>query len=129
MKKWTWLRLVAIFSLLNAVPGHAQDAEPVFSLKTPIEKIIANPAGRALIDAEMPGFFAHPMYEQFKLKSIDELTVMLGGAEPERLAALDKKLRAIPASAAKSAEPAAPAAASVDQPGASQPAEGSSPDV
>ena len=102
MKKSTFLGLVAICSLLNAAPGHAQNAEQVFSLNTPIEKIIASPAGRALIDAEMPGFFIHPMYEQFKLKSINELTVMLGGAEPERLAAMDKTLRAIPADAARS---------------------------
>ena len=104
MKKLAFLGLVAIFSLLNAVPGHAEDAEPMFSLKTPIAKIIASPAGRAVIDAEMPGFFAHPMFEQFKLKSIDELTVMLGGAEPERLAAIDKALRAIPVDAVKSTE-------------------------
>lgn len=122
MSKFPFLVLVAIFSLLNAIPGHAQDAERVFSLKTPIEKIIATPAGRAVIDAEMPGFFAHPMYEQFKLKSIDELTVMLGGAPPERLAAIDKALRDIPVDAAKPPKAAALPAPTVDQSAEDQPA-------
>lgn len=99
MRKSTILRgVIASLALSLAMPGHAKDAEPAFSLKTPIEQIVANPAGRALIEAEMPGFLTHPMYEQLKVKSIDELNILFqNGAPPERLAVIDKALRAIPA--------------------------------
>lgn len=100
MKKSILLGVAAAF--LIAAPGSAKDAEPAFSLDTPIEKIAANPAGRALIEAELTGLLAHPNYPQYKTKSINELSVMLGGSPPERLAAMDKKLRAIPADAARS---------------------------
>lgn len=101
MKKSIFLAVIAAF--LTAAPGSAKDAEPVFSLDTPIEKIAANPTGRALIEAELTGLLAHPNYEQYKDKSINELSVMLGGSPPQRLAAMDKMLRAIPMEAAKPA--------------------------
>lgn len=102
MKKSILPALIAAF--LIAVPGSAKDAEPALSIKTPIEQIAANPAGRALVEAELTGLLAHPNYEQYKAKSIEELSVMLGGSPPDRLAAMDKALRAIPMDAAKSSE-------------------------
>lgn len=107
MKKSILLGVAAAF--LIAAPGSAKDAEPAFSLDTPIEKIAANPAGLALIEAELTGLLAHPNYEQYKTRSINELSVMLGGSPPERLAAMDKMLRAIPADTAK------PTAVATDQ--------------
>lgn len=87
--------------LLVAVPASAKDDKPAFSIKTPIEKIAANPAARAVIDAELPGFTTHPTYEQFKTMSLEALDAMFPGAVPrERIDAVDKALRALPADAA-----------------------------
>lgn len=99
MKKSMFLGAIA--ALLIATPGFAKDDKPTFSIKTPIEKIAANPAAKAVIDAELPGFTTHPMYEQFKTMSLEALDAMFPGAVPrERIDAVDKSLRAIPADAA-----------------------------
>lgn len=110
-------------ALLVAVPASAKGDKPAFSIKTPIEKIAANPAARAVIDAELPGFTTHPMYEQFKAMSLDALDAMFPGAVPrERIDAVDKALRAIPADAA-SAEVASDAGSAATGSGdAGQPA-------
>lgn len=105
MKKSLFLGVIAAF--LIAAPGSAKDAEPAFNLETPIEKIVANPAGRAWVEAELTGLLTHPDYEQYKTKSINELSVMLGGSPPGRLAEIEKALRAIPMDSAKPAEVAA----------------------
>lgn len=115
MRKLTFVHgVIASLALMAATPGLAKDGKPVFSIKTPIEKIAANPAARAVIDAELPGFTSHPMYEQFKTMSLDALDAMFPGAVPrERIDAVDKALRTIPADAdaAAPAETAASAAA------------------
>ena len=102
MRKLTFAHgVIASLALMVATPGLAKDDKPVFSIKTPIEKIAANPAARAVIDAELPGFTTHPMYEQFKTMSLDALDAMFPGAVPrERIDAVDKALRAIPGDAA-----------------------------
>ncbi|MDK2760101.1 MAG: hypothetical protein KYX64_01930 [Sphingopyxis sp.] len=97
MRQSILLGIVAALMLVS--PVHAKDG-PRFSTKTPIEDIAANPAARAVIDAEMPGFTTHPMYEQFKTMSLEALDAMFPGAVPrERIDAVDKALRAIPADA------------------------------
>lgn len=115
MRKLTLVHgVIASLALMAATPGLARDDKPAFSIKTPIEKIAASPAARAVIDAELPGFTSHPMYEQFKTMSLDALDAMFPGAVPrERIDAVDKALRAIPAdAAADAAKPAEAAAAS-----------------
>ena len=93
--------MIAALALSISTPGSAKDDKPAFSIKTPIEEIAANPAARAVIDAELPGFTTHPMYEQFKTMSLDALDAMFPGAVPrERIDAVDKALRAIPADTA-----------------------------
>lgn len=105
MRKFNFVHgVIASLALLAATPGLAKDDKPSFSIKTPIEKIAANPAAKAVIDAELPGFTTHPMYEQFKTMSLDALDAMFPGAVPrERIDAVDKALRAIPADAAADA--------------------------
>ena len=105
MRKYSFVHgVIASLALMVATPGLAKDDKPSFSIKTPIEKIAANPAARAVIDAELPGFTSHPMYEQFKTMSLDALDAMFPGAVPrERIDAVDKALRAIPADAAADA--------------------------
>ena len=64
-----------------AAPLAAQtDAAPAtvaamtgISIDTPIEQILANPAGKAVLDTEFPGLAAHPAYEQFKAMSLKQL--------------------------------------------------------
>ena len=51
-----------------------------FSLETPIETIAADPAGKAVLDADFPGMTAHPMYESFKTMSLAAVQPMSGGA-------------------------------------------------
>lgn len=111
MRKYSFVHgVIASLALLAATPGLAKDDKPSFSIKTPIEKIAANSAARAVIDAELPGFTSHPMYEQFKTMSLDALDAMFPGAVPrERIDAVDKALRAIPADAAAAADAAKPA--------------------
>jgi hypothetical protein len=99
MRKLIFLGIISAF--LFTPPSFAKDDKPAFSTKTTLEKIAANPAARAVIDAELPGFTTHPMYEQFKTMSLEALDAMFPGVVPrERIDAVDKALRAIPADAA-----------------------------
>jgi hypothetical protein len=72
--------------------------KPAFSIKTPIEQIAANPAARAVLERELPGFTSHPQYDQFKAMSLEALEAMFPDAVPhDRVKAVDAALRAIPA--------------------------------
>jgi hypothetical protein len=50
------------------------------SLDTPIEDIAANPAGKAVLDKDIPGLTTHPAYDQFKGMSLKEVQPMSQGA-------------------------------------------------
>ena len=50
------------------------------TLDTPIEEIVANPAGKAVLDKDMPGLTTHPAYDQFKSMSLKEVQPMSQGA-------------------------------------------------
>lgn len=66
----------------SATPASAAKAAPeaaALSLDTPIETLVANPAAKAALDAEIPGIAAHPMYEQFKTMSLTQLAPMSNG--------------------------------------------------
>ncbi|MGC1300974.1 MAG: hypothetical protein WA840_01260 [Caulobacteraceae bacterium] len=49
------------------------------SLDTPIEQIAADPAGKAVLDADLPGLTTHPSYEDFKAMSLKEVQPMSEG--------------------------------------------------
>ena len=51
-----------------------------FTLDTPIEQIVANPAGKAVLDRDLPGLTTHPAYDQFKGMSLKEVEPMSQGA-------------------------------------------------
>ncbi len=94
------MKLVAFSAALLAVtaaPAFAQTAAPApapapaapaadaaatakFSLDTPIETIAADPAGKAVLDADLPGMTSHPAYDQFKGMSLTALQPMSQGA-------------------------------------------------
>lgn len=56
-------------------------AEPAKSLTldSPIEDIAAVPAGKAVLDKDLPGLTSHAMYEQFKSMSLKDLQPMSQG--------------------------------------------------
>ena len=94
---------------LALVPFAAQAAEPTaapaapvaattaaLTLDTPIAAIVAVPAGKAVLDADLPGLTTHESYEMIKGVS---LTQLAGYAPdrltPERLAKVSADLAAI----------------------------------
>ncbi len=68
-----------------------------FTLDTPIEQIAANPAGKAVLDKDLPGLLSHPAYEQFKSMSLSEVEPMSQGAlTDDMLAKTAKDLAVLP---------------------------------
>ena len=60
-------------------PVAAAPAAAKYTVDTPLETIVGDPAGKAVIDANMPGLSTHAMYEQFKTMSLKQLAPMSGG--------------------------------------------------
>lgn len=50
-----------------------------YTVDTPIEAIAADPAGKAILDENMPGLTTHAMYDQFKSMSLKQLQPMSQG--------------------------------------------------
>ena len=78
--------VLAIAALTLTAPLAAQTpvapapaAAVKYTIDTPIETIAADPAGKAVLDANMPGLTTHAMYEQFKAMSLKQLQPMSGG--------------------------------------------------
>ena len=102
--------LATIAAASQAAPANPAPAKPAtsaaapatpaartsFSLDTPIETLVADPAAKAVLDAELPGIAAHPMYEQFKTMSLTQLAPVSGGKlSDEALAKTKARLAAI----------------------------------
>ncbi|QNQ08060.1 hypothetical protein [Sphingomonas alpina] len=78
-----------------AAPAAAAAATK-FNLDTPIETIAADPAGKAVLDTDLPGVTTHAMYDSFKGMSLNQLQPMSGGAiPPEALVKVGADLAAI----------------------------------
>ena len=60
-------------------PATAPATAAKFTVDTPIETIVANPAGKAVLDANMPGLTTHQMYDAFKGMSLKQLQPMSNG--------------------------------------------------
>jgi hypothetical protein len=84
-----------------AVAPPAQVVSPAaaakFTLDTPVETLVANPATKTVLEENLPGITTHPQYETFKSMS---LSVLAGFAPekltPERLAAVAAALAKVP---------------------------------
>lgn len=63
----------------TTAPAPAPAAAAKFTVDTPLETIVADPAGKAVIDANMPGLTTHEMYNAFKAMSLKQLQPMSGG--------------------------------------------------
>ena len=67
-----------------------------FTLDTPLETIVADPKGKAVIDADLPGVTSHEMYEMFKGMTLNQLAPMSEGKiTPEALQKTAADLAAI----------------------------------
>ncbi len=81
--------LIAVAAVLTfATPLAAQNAAPApsapaasakYTVDTPLEAIVADPAGKAVLDTVMPGLTTHAMFDQFKSMSLKQLAPMSGG--------------------------------------------------
>ncbi len=79
-----------------AAPAAAAATSAGLSLDTPIAEIAAAPAGKAVLDTQLPGLLTHPAYETFKAFSLKALQPYSNGLiTDERLAAVEAGLKAI----------------------------------
>ncbi|MFA6122862.1 MAG: hypothetical protein WCS75_08120 [Sphingomonas sp.] len=51
-----------------------------FDLDTPIEAIAASTAGKAVLDTDLQNITAHPLYDQFKGMTLNQLAPLSQGA-------------------------------------------------
>jgi len=73
-------------------PAAAPAAAGALSVEnTPIETIVANPAGKAVLDKDLPGLTTHEAYDQFKAMTLAQVAPMSQGALD------DAKLKALQA--------------------------------
>jgi hypothetical protein len=96
--------LCSTLVLSAAAPLAAQTASapaPVtaaakISIDSPIETLVADPAGKAAIDSAFPGMTSHPAYDQFKGMSLKQVQPMSQGAiTDEAIAKVSAALSAI----------------------------------
>lgn len=84
-------------AVAQTAPAPAQ-AAAAFSIDTPIETLVANDAARAVLERHLPGVTEHPAYDQFKSMSLKAVAPYSQGLiTPEKLAAIDTDLKALPA--------------------------------
>jgi hypothetical protein len=74
------LTIASPLAAQNAAPSPAAPAATAkYTADTPLETIVADPAGKAALDAVMPGLTTHAMFDQFKSMSLKQLQPMSGG--------------------------------------------------
>lgn len=98
--------LAATIALISANSALAQSApvsppsaaaSPALGLDTPIEVLVATPAAKATLDADIPGLTTHQMYEKFKHENLRTLAPKFGGAITDKdLAKVQADLAALP---------------------------------
>jgi hypothetical protein len=76
-----------------AAPEAAPAAAGALSVEnTPIETIAANPAGKAVLDKDLPGLTSHEAYDQFKSMTLSQVAPMSQGAlDDAKLKALQEE--------------------------------------
>lgn len=82
----------------TATPAPAPATQAKFTLDTPLETLRADPAAKAVLIANMGGndLGAHPMYEQFKGMSLNQMAVYVGDRfPPDALKKIAAELAAI----------------------------------
>ena len=99
------MRIILAAAALALVPatGFAADTTTAaqapaarLNLNTPVEAIVADAAGKAVLDADLPGVTTHEHYEMFKSMSLRALAGMAPDKlKPEVLAKVEADLAAI----------------------------------
>jgi len=96
--------LAAIAALTIAAPLFAQPAPPAapaapveaaapaakYTVNTPIEQLLADPAAKAVLEASIPGISMHPSLDQFKAMSLTEVQPYSAGAITDEIIATVK---------------------------------------
>ena len=68
------LALVPVTALAQTAPAPAPTVPAAkFTLDTPIQDIVADPAGKAALEKNLPGLIGLPQYETFKTLSLKQL--------------------------------------------------------
>ena len=76
---------LAVAALLIAAPVRAEDVAtltadtPVYTLRTPVEVIAADPAAAAVLNRDLPGLLTDPSYPIFKTMSLKQMQEASGG--------------------------------------------------
>ena len=60
-------------------PSAVDPAGVGFTLETPVQKIAADPLGKAILDRDMPGFTTNPNYPIVKVMSLNQLASLSDG--------------------------------------------------
>jgi hypothetical protein len=108
------LRHVAAVAILAFAGGNAalaQSAAPApapsplasqaLSVDAPIEILVATPAAKAVLDADVPGLTTHPAFDKFKHESLRSVAPKFGGAITDKdVAKVQADLAALPQSLA-----------------------------
>ena len=84
MKSSVAIMLILAVPTAAAAAVQSESAAPVsearrFTLETPIEKIVADPAGKAALESAIPGITAHPHFDMFKAMSLKQVQPMSRG--------------------------------------------------
>ena len=61
------------------VPAPKPAKPHVFTLNTPVERIAADPRGKAVLDRDVPGLMANKNYPMFDEMSLSEIALVSGG--------------------------------------------------
>lgn len=78
----------------SAAPAAASAAR--LNLDTPLETIVADPAGKAALEASLPGVTSHESYEMFKTMGLRQLASYAPDRlTPEVLAKVESALSAV----------------------------------
>lgn len=86
----------ACATVQDAPSGEAPTPRSAYTLDTPIQRLVADPAVKAVLDRELPGLTTHDRYDQFKGLSLKALQPFSGGLiNDSRLAAIEADLRAL----------------------------------
>ena len=80
----------------QTAPAAAAATAAGLNIDTPIAEIAAAPAGKAVLDQQLPGLLTHPAYETFKAFSLKALQSYSNGLiTDERLTAVETELKAL----------------------------------
>jgi hypothetical protein len=78
--------------------GPATASAKALSVNTPVSAIAANPAGKAVLEQDLPGLLERPEYSIFKNMTLKALAGMSNGKiTPQKLDQVQHDLQAIPA--------------------------------